>query len=296
MIKQKLVIIDADGLVYHSSKETLEESIQVLNEKIQNIYDKTEATYSIFLISKGKYFRHAISNNSYKASRGKYTSSLKYLKSLKAYLEEEYNAQYMIGVEADDLCALYMARKWYYAKFTNPHSDSHWMLTDNIEGCNESLEIDVVLAAVDKDLLKSIVGTHFNYSYRLEDKTKPESVEKGWWVTTGKRDAEIFQWTQMLMGDATDGITGIPGIGIKGAEKIILECELAGKYLPEYILSRYVSHYHSVSKGVYEFQKNYRLLHLLNTDADFIQETGELPKFPIINKIKPIEIITAEYI
>ena len=285
MSKQKLVIIDADSLCYTSSRETLEESIQVLNEKIQNIYDKTEATHSIFLISKGKYFRHNIFSG-YKQNRGKYTTTLKYLKSLKAYLQEEYNAQYMIGAEADDLCALYMTRKWYYAKFTNPHSDSHWMLTDNIERCDESLEIDVILAAVDKDLLKSIVGTHFNYSYRLEDKIKPESVEKGWWVTTDKFQASEFVFEQMICGDVTDGIKGIEGKG---------QAFYKSKYWDILVvLEEYITKY-GYSQGIYEFQKNYRLLHLLSTNADFIQEIGELPMFPIVNKIKPKEIII-EYV
>lgn len=97
--------------------------------------------------------------------------------------------------------------------------------------------------------------------------------------------------------DNTDGVQGVPGIGVKGAEKILFELGLssAPPHLPEHVLSRYISHYRSVSKGIYEFQKNYRLLHLLNTDEDYLREVGELPPFPIINEIKPKEIITAEY-
>ena len=102
----------------------------------------------------------------------------------------------------------------------------------------------------------------------------------------------------MLMGDATDGITGIPGIGVKGAEKILFELGLssAPPHLSEHVLSRYISYYHSVSQGIYEFQKNYRLLHLLSTEEDYLREIGELPTFPIVNEIKPKEIITAECI
>ena len=69
-----LSLIDSDGLIYHSSRNTLEESILTLNEKIQNIYEKTQCTHAAFFISKGKYFRHEISNGTYKSNRNKYTS------------------------------------------------------------------------------------------------------------------------------------------------------------------------------------------------------------------------------
>lgn len=290
MSKEKLVIIDADSLCYTSSRDTLEESIVVLNEKIQNIYDKTEATHSIFLISKGRYFRHDVFP-AYKQNRGKYTSTLRFIKTLKSYLEENYNAYWMKGAEADDIAAWLMNQlicsDTIRIETKGTFESINCILQEKGNSPIEFSQIDCVLAAVDKDLLKSIVGTHFNYSYALEDKTNPESVIKGWWVTTSNTDVETFTWTQMLMGDATDGITGIPGIGVKGAEKILFELGLssAPPQLPEYILSRYISHYRSVSQGIYEFQKNYRLLHLLNSDQDFIQEIGELPTFPIVNSV-----------
>lgn len=215
MSKQKLVIIDSDSLCYTSSRDTLEESIQVLNEKIQNIYDKTEATHSILLISKGRYFRHDVSNGTYKASRGKYQNNLKFLRTLKSYLEEQYNAYSMKGTEADDIAAWLMNQEicisesyvsrggetpYSRIETKNTFESVNCLLAEDGVPLAEFSQIDVVLASPDKDLLKSIVGTHFNYSYRLEDKTKPESVEKGWWVTTTKEESERFQWTQMLMG------------------------------------------------------------------------------------------------
>ena len=105
-----LILVDADSLCHQSSRSTLEESILILNEKIQNIYEKTQCTHVAFFISKGKYFRHNI-DPLYKANRGKYTSPLKYLKTLKSYLEEEYQANWMERVEADDLICY-----WYNNK------------------------------------------------------------------------------------------------------------------------------------------------------------------------------------
>jgi hypothetical protein len=292
MSKEKLVIIDADSLIYSSSKETLEESIQILNEKIQNIYDKTEATHSIFLISKGKYFRHDVFSG-YKQNRGKYTSTLKWLKTLKCYLEENYNAYWMKGAEADDIAAWLMNQTicsdTIRIETKETFESVNCILQESGESPVEFNQIDVVLAAVDKDLIKSIVGVHFNYSYVLEDKTKAESVIKGSWVTTSESDARGFQRGQLVFGDVGDGVTGIPKKGEKYWEKMCL----AGKVNLTDILEEYIIHY-GESQGIYEFQKNYRLLHLLSTDADFMQEIGELPAFPTVNLI--VKEIKIEYI
>jgi hypothetical protein len=51
------------------------------------------------------------------------------------------------------------------------------------------------------------------------------------------------------------------------------------------ILSKYLNKY-GQSQGIYEFQKNYRLLHMLDCDEDFMREIGKLPEFPKIIEIK----------
>ncbi len=285
-----LVLVDADGLVYHSSKETLEESIQVLNDKIQNIYKKTEATHAALFISKGRYFRHNL-DPLYKQNRGKYPTKLLWLKTLKAYLEENYQANSMNLAEADDLIALNYNRKFIYLK----ESDQVCAKEDcaNINMLANSEEVKVIISSPDKDLLQSIEGKHFNYTYKLEEKNNSESVIKGWWVETSEKEAEYFRWLQLLMGDATDGISGLPGIGIKRAEEMLNWAVNNNRDFPEYVLTRYISHHHSVSKGIYEFQKNYRLLHLLENAEDFNKEIGELPQLPRIIEINK-EITTTE--
>jgi len=282
----KLLLIDADGLIYHSSRETLEESIQVLNDKITNMYQETGAQYSCFFISQGRYFRHAISED-YKKSRGNTKSPLKWLKTLKSYLIEEYGAQSMNLVEADDLVAY-----WYSRDFLLVEGIPCSMPLEDFDAGLKIEPLDTILCSPDKDLLQSIEGTFFNYSYRLVDKTKPESVEKGWWVTTDDRESLYFQAKQLLMGDSTDGIKCLKNVGEVKASKI-----LEGIHPKQYfsgILEEYIKEFGS-SKGIYEFQKNYRLLHLLTTDSDFMQEVGKLPEFPIINEIKPKETIIADY-
>ena len=257
-MNSKLVIIDGDGLCYHSSKETLQESISILDEKMHNIFEKTGATHYVVFISNSPYFRHKI-DPLYKSSRGKYTTTLKWLKTLKKYLIEGWGAHSMNEVEADDLCA-------------------YWM--------NNPIPFyDVVLAAVDKDLLKSIIGTHFNYTYKLEDKNDPESVVKGWNVETTLEEAYKFTLYQMVVGDNSDGIKGLEGKGEKFFEKFFFD----GMTIPD-IFKEYVGLY-GMYKGIYEFQKNLRLLHMLDCNEDFLREVGTLPTLPTINEVPVKEVL-----
>lgn len=276
----KLLLIDADSLCFQSSKDTLQESIQVMDDKIQNMYDKTGASHSCFFISKGKYFRHSIFPQ-YKLSRGKYETSLKYLKTLKAYLREEYNANYMTLSESDDLVAYWNNIDWILL-----NGDPMPMPIDHLDKATNVEPIDTIVCSPDKDLLQSIESFgsgHFNYTYKLEDKTNPDSIIKGWWVETSESQARGFKLGQMIFGDAGDSVVGLAGKGEKYWEKMCL----AGKVTINHILDEYIAQ-HGTSQGIYEFQKNYRLLHLLDCDEDFIQEIGIIPSMPKINVINKI--------
>lgn len=279
MQNKVLVLIDADGLLYQSSKETLEESINILDKKIQNIFFQTKATHYVMFISKGKYFRHNI-DPLYKSNRKKYPTQLKWIKSLKAYLEENWNAQWMEGVEADDLATYWNNKK-------------EW----DVSSCISLWGVfDKILCSPDKDLLQSIPGKHFNYTYKLTDEAKQaqyhdenyvikdEDVIKGWWVETSLKESDNFKKMQLIVGDSSDGISGVEGLGIKAWEK------MGEDGIDSYIgiLSKYLNKYGD-SMGIYNFQKNYRLLHLLENDEDFIREVQKTPEFPIITKIQKEE-------
>jgi len=292
----KLAIIDGDGLIYQSSKESLMESIDILDAKIQNIFDQTQATHYVIFISFTPYFRHSIDPN-YKIGRNKYPQPLKWLKSLKSYLIEEYGAQSMKNVEADDLCAYWISKN---LDFDLPIDSSEETISKIIEltdqerfqeafklGLSSSITkviIEKILCSPDKDLLQSIPGRHFNYTYKLEDKTNPESVIKGWWVENNSENSYVTFWKSMICGDATDGIKGIEGRGISFADKLYDSLDKKDVFRT-IILNEYCLKY-GQSQGIFEFQKNYRLLRLLNCDQDFIREIGKLPEFPAIKEIE----------
>lgn len=255
----KTILIDGDGLMYHSSKDEIEESIKLLDEKIANIFNVLKGDNYIIFLSDLPYFRHVIYPE-YKGQRRKYKSPLKWLKTLKAYMRENYNTFTMKDVEADDLCA------YMYYKL-------------------KKVKQDVVMCSPDKDLLNSIPGKHFNYRYY---KTKDDKLIKGDFKHTILSEATRFFWWQMLVGDSSDNVKGVEGVGPKGADITLKHTEDKDQYMHK-VLNAYTQRYGTV-KGVYEFQKNFRVLYMLSTDEDFLREVGKtvpLLEFADIPKIVP---------
>jgi len=62
----------------------------------------------------------------------------------------------------------------------------------------------------DKDCFKGVAGTHFNAHYMHRR-----------FIETSELDARRFNLVQLLMGDASDNIKGLPGIGEKTAIKLL---------------------------------------------------------------------------
>jgi DNA polymerase-1 len=77
-----------------------------------------------------------------------------------------------------------------------------------------------VIISMDKDM-KQIPGLLYN----------PTRSDDGI-VKVSKEDADYWFYLQVLMGDPTDGYKGIPGVGIKRAEKILLEVTTEEEYWP----------------------------------------------------------------
>lgn len=279
---KRLLLIDGDGLCYHSLRETIEESLVVLEEKIQNMFEKTEGTHYTMFVSKGTYFRHDIAG--YKEKRV-YSSKNPWVKVLKEVLISKYKAQYMPKVEADDLVA-YFHTLPVWLRFEGIGDDTP------IEDEFINKEVERIVCSPDKDLLQGLVGNHFNYSYKITPKAKEKSkvegdysykdedIVKGWWVETNLVQSINFLRGQMIIGDTSDGISGIPK---KGEAYWVKMCD-RGDLSYAHILIEYIS-YFGETQGIYEFQKNYRLLRILSTKEDFLREIGKVPNYPTIVEI-----------
>ena len=118
------------------------------------------------------------------------------------------------------------------------------------------------IASPDKDVLYQIPGKHFNY----------RSAE---FVETSEEAAEKFLWKQMLMGDSTDGIIGIPKVGEKTAEKWLNELAEDPRYgsMPEFVVRKYVEKFGNW-EGIHRFAETFKLVYILKTKEEAYKETG----------------------
>ena len=101
---------------------------------------------------------------------------------------------------------------------------------------------DSVILSNDKDLLQ-IPGKHFNYR-------KMEAIN------VAEREAEYNFWSQMLIGDVADNISGIKGVGKVKAKKLLEESEDLEKTVKNVYLNTY--------GNLVNFHKNFRMLRMVS--------------------------------
>jgi hypothetical protein len=287
-----LAIIDADSICYLGGKiDSLQQILEKVDYKIQEILDETKADYYVLLISKGKYFRHDISKSK-DAPEGSYKSNRSYLtqpwvRTIKEYLIVKYKAVWYPQLEADDIAAWLMNKNLYLNKSGVDTEHTFEKIDHYIPDSpyvKSSEEVNKILVAKDKDLLYSIPGNHLNFSKKLDKDTW--GME---WVETSINDASFYEWEAMVTGDQSDGVKGLYRKG-----KVWVDKNFAGKSLKEVqhlVFQEYMSEY-GTEKGIYEFQKNFRLLHMLNSDEDMLREVGYIPELPEFQKVVKEEIIT----
>ena len=160
-------------------------------EKLDRIYDKTGCRECEMYFTTGKSnFRYEVFPE-YKANRtGRSPTDLN---KLKTKLLENFKGEIRSDIEADDIVV--------YLKNSNPDK--------------------YIMVAIDKDLLFSTPGTHFNYyesgKYNIEMK----------WTECDEHTAITWPFIQALMGDKTDNIEGLYKVGPVKAKKILAGCTTA---------------------------------------------------------------------
>ena len=131
---------------------------------------------------------------------------------------------------------------------------------------------NTMICSPDKDVLYQVPGTHYNY--RTAD-----------FIKTTPNEAEWFLWKQVLMGDPTDGIPGLPKVGPKTADKLLNNTQL--EEMPELILKKYIEIF-GIHEGISKFAETFRLVYILKTKEDVLRETGIELKDLVINDVKPL--------
>lgn len=175
---------------YHEETHTiyttdLDLILNTAKERIEKIRYMTNSKSVELYFSSGMNFRHKL-KDTYKANR----KSMRYPEGLawvKAELVKIYSGEVCTEWEADD-AVVYLKRKF---------------------------PKEYTLCAIDKDVLNSVPGKHFDYYHKREH-----------FVETDIETATKWPYIQCLMGDTSDNIPGLKGIGPKKAEKAFGDCVL----------------------------------------------------------------------
>jgi len=89
---------------------------------------------------------------------------------------------------------------------------------------------DCIVVSLDKDLLQ-IPGLHYNFA-------------KGTFSHVTEHDAMVNFWTQTMIGDKTDDIDGLYGVGPVGAKKVLKDLMIGASPRDFYkvVLDKYIAH------------------------------------------------------
>jgi 5'-3' exonuclease len=182
-------IIDADTLVYLCAYRAKDEDnankvLANVDTFVQSILTNTSCTHYIAFLGGTKCFRYDIAvTKPYKGNRP--ASPDWYVKwggVIKAHLRDVWHFQVVNGIEADDAVSIASEE----LKF---------------------IDINHILVHGDKDIRQKS-GNHYNLR-----------THKREWISEVEAHRNLFK--QILTGDTTDGIQGLPGIGKKKASQYI---------------------------------------------------------------------------
>ena len=207
-------IIDADWHIYAAGFKAEEEPESHACQTLKQMLNKAINTlgvedYSVYIGGGGNFREDVAVTQGYKENR-KDLRKPKHFAVLREYLTEVWNAEVVNGMETDDFVSIQL-----YEDFLEHEGDP--------EQCT------IILVSVDKDL-NNTPGWHYN----------PQKDRK-YFVT--EDTAMKHFWYQMLMGDRTDNIPGLPdvtpwirhkygltarkGFGQASARKVMATCTTA---------------------------------------------------------------------
>lgn len=200
-------LIDADNVAvacaFSAENEEVEVAIARTNTMVENILADAKATEYELWLSGPKNFRYNVYPE-YKANRIGMARP-KWEQECREFLKQTWQANIADGVETDDMVGIRL------------HS-----LGDSAIACH-----------LDKDL-NQIKGQHFNWELWRQGVV----IREKRWYEVSPSEADYWFFYQLLVGDTTDNIKGVPGIGPKKAAGILHGCE-SNRERYEAVLDRY---------------------------------------------------------
>lgn len=224
--------------------EPVGNALSNVKNTIEAILDAVKATkYILYLTGTGNYREDLV--DYYKANR-KDVRKPTWYKEIREYLINQWGGEIVEGMEADDAMGI--------AQVSSIDTSKVMSMYASVEDCRLDRYGNTIICTLDKDL-NMIPGWHYNWVKQTK-----------YWVT--ENEATLFYYTQLLTGDATDNIAGIPGCGPVKARKIL---EGASTELDMYAncLAEYEINYPTLGKD--KLMENAHLLWILREEHKFWQ-------------------------
>lgn len=251
----KTALIDADSVIYiiaYQYRETEEEpypEVEIVqgatDEFIKGILQATDAERYLGAIGHdSKCFRYEVAKfKPYKGGRKEPDPWVaKWKKVITDRMRSEWGFTSIDGLEADDIISIAADQE---------------RVASNVE---------VTICSPDKDL-RQIPGVH--YDYKKQD-----------FAIVDDKTAYYNLWYQMIVGDSTDGIAGIPGMGPKKALEKMKEADEAGMFYEQTVKGMYLK-YFGDHYGNIIFEENKVVLSLVT------------PKHPYWNEADSEDVVNA---
>lgn len=228
--EDKVVLIDADSLMYFSSYGSEEDQIlseTKLQEKVYDILNIVGQAYNVekyYVFVKGdNNFRYQI----YQPYKGKRPAKHPIIDVLNQFLVQEFGAIEAHGAESDDYVYSYAEHPDYKGR--------------------------TIICSVDKDLLQ-IPGIHYDY-------------QKNQYHIIDEDTARYNLAIQMIMGDAADNVPGLFRYGIAKAQKLI-KMGMSNYECMKVILKEYRKNCIDDKDAKHQVRLNYELLKLKKMDIN----------------------------
>lgn len=224
--------LDIDNISKHINPDPIENCLHSVKLMLSSIVEDSGADeYVVYLTGEGNYREEVATILPYKGNRT--AAKPFHYQNIRDYLTGKHRAEVVDGMEADDMMGIVQYKNWKYE-----HG------------------LDTVICSIDKDL-DMIPGWHYNWN--KQEKYYVDDDE-------GMR----HYYHQLLTGDRTDNIQGIPGIGKQKADKLLSQCTTE-EDMWETVLDAYMAYYNelSASEVMCVVKENAKLLWIVRElDAD----------------------------
>ena len=209
------------------SIEPISHAYKNIREILKSIEEATGCdSMTIYLTGKGNFRDEVATLKPYKGNRDN-VKKPEYYEALRQYLIKQYGAVVIEGQEADDAMGI----------------DQHWDFDNPFEE-----RLNTIICSIDKDM-HMIPGWHYNFV-------------KGLKFFVDEDTADLWFWCQMIMGDTTDNIGGVPKLGKKAAYNLLKDIEPNERY-PTVLQAYKDSYGYNLGdefKGIEAMLENARLL------------------------------------